>query len=95
MRKKTAKIVNYLLALLLVTALILMPGCAKKEEPEPEDLLPVVNEITFETYNQFALDLLKAYRKEDENMILSPISVGHHYDDAAYGRCKRNCKPDR
>ena len=71
------KIINIMSALLLITALILMPGCAKKEEPIPEEeMLPVVNEIGLSTYNQFALELLKASRQENDNIILSPTSVG-------------------
>ena len=71
------KIINIILALLMITALILLPGCAKEEEPVPEEeLLPIVNDISFTTYNQFALELLKSTRKDEENLILSPISVG-------------------
>lgn len=77
MTNKFKKKINILLALLAITALILLPGCAKKEEPVPEEeLLPIVNDITFSTYNQFALELLKASRTENDNIILSPISVG-------------------
>ena len=76
MTESLKKNINIFLALLIITALILMPGCAKKEEPLPEETLPVVNEITLTSYNQFALELLKATREEDGNIILSPISVG-------------------
>ncbi len=76
MTRKTKKAINNLLALLIITVLILMPGCGKKEEPVPEETLPIVNDITFTTYNQFALELLKRTRNVDENIILSPISVG-------------------
>ena len=71
------KIINIILALLMITALILLPGCSKEEEPVPEEeLLPVVNDISFTTYNQFALELLKSTGETGENLILSPISVG-------------------
>lgn len=77
MTRKPNKISTTLLALLIITALILTPGCTKKEEEIiPEDILPVVNDITFTTYNQFALDLLKNTRQENQNIILSPISIG-------------------
>lgn len=77
MTSKPKKLMNTILALLIITALILTSGCGKKEEEIlPEDMLPVVNDITFTTYNQFALDLLKSTREENQNIILSPISIG-------------------
>ncbi len=64
-----------LISLLLIIALLFMQGC-KKEEIIAEETLPVVNDITFTTYNQFALELLKNSRQAEENIIISPISIG-------------------
>ncbi len=77
MTRTLRKFINILLALLTVTALILMSGCAKEQETVPEEeMLPVVNEINMTTYNNFALDLLKSTRQADENIIISPILIG-------------------
>ena len=62
----------------MITALILLPGCAKEEEPVPEeDLLPVVNEISFDHIQSICLGAFENIReKTEENLILSPVSVG-------------------
>ncbi len=67
--------INIFMALCMVIALLLMQGC-KKEEVVLEDTIPIVDNITFTTYNQFALELLKNTREMDENSIISPISIG-------------------
>ncbi len=77
MTRTFKKLINILLALFMITALILMSGCNnQQQEAEEEEMLPVVNEITLTTYNDFALNLLKNTRQADENIIISPILIG-------------------
>lgn len=76
MSKRYFKSINIIVALLLIMALLLMQGCKKKEAVAPEPTLPVADTITYTTYNQFALDLLRSSRNNKENIMISPVAIG-------------------
>jgi serine protease inhibitor len=76
MGARNNKKLNIIVAILLIIALLFTQGCKKKEVVAPEPTLPVAETITYTTYNQFALDLLRNSRNSKENIMISPIAIG-------------------
>lgn len=63
--------------LMIIIGFLVLTGCRKKEEakPEPEKILPPVNEKSISSVNDLTYDLFAYSFKEGENILLSPYSL--------------------